>query len=112
MHNTLLLVKVFQSLCHLQDDVSTQVLAEVRQADNLMEEFATRAQFKDDEVVLTRLGKRDELHNVGMIELAHNLNLFQNVGTLDEGCVSYVTRPLHEDLRIVKGSCGGIKRGE
>lgn len=47
-----------------------------------MEELTTRAELKDNVVVLTSLGELDKLDNVGVIELTHDLNFFEDVGTL------------------------------
>lgn len=47
-----------------------------------MEELATGRELEDDVVVLLGFRKVDELDDVGMIELPHDLNLFQDVGPL------------------------------
>jgi len=49
-----------------------------------MEKLATRTELKDDVVVLPRLGKVDKLDNVGMIKLAHDLYLLEDVRSLQE----------------------------
>jgi hypothetical protein len=43
MHNTTLLVQIPQAVCDLQDDVTSKVLAEIRELDDLMEQLATLA---------------------------------------------------------------------
>jgi len=48
-----------------------------------VEQFAARAQLEDDEVVLLRFAELNELHNVGMVKVAHDLNFFENVGSLE-----------------------------
>lgn len=57
-----------------------------------MEELASRAELKDDIVVLARLGKIDKSDDVGVIQLAHDLHLFEDVGSL------------REDTRVSNGS--------
>jgi len=49
-----------------------------------VEKLATRTELKDDIIVLPRFGKVDELDNVGMIKLAHDLNLLENIRSLQE----------------------------
>lgn len=82
MNYTLLLMQILQSLCYLCDNMPGEILAEVRQTHNLVEQLAARCQFKDDVVVLARLGEVDKLDDVGMVKLAHDLHLFQNIGSL------------------------------
>ena len=67
MHNACFFVQVLQGLGDLDDGVAGQVLGEVRQADNLVEQFASGAQLEHNVVVLPRFGKVDELDDVGMI---------------------------------------------
>lgn len=47
-----------------------------------MEKLATRAELKDDVVVLTSLREFDKLDDVGMVKLTHDLDLFEDVGAL------------------------------
>lgn len=47
-----------------------------------MEQLATGAKLEDDIIVLAALGEVDETDDVGMVYLAHNLNLFQDVCAL------------------------------
>lgn len=47
-----------------------------------MEQFATWGKFENDVVILLGFGKVDELDDVGVVQLAHNLDFFQNVGPL------------------------------
>jgi hypothetical protein len=65
--DTRFLVQVLQRLGHLDDGVAGQVLGEVRQTDDLVEQFASGAQLKHNVVVLPRLGKVDELDDVGVV---------------------------------------------
>ena len=82
MHNTGLLMSVQKCVCHLFDDVSGKVLAEVRKADNLVEEFATWAEFEDDVVILFGFGELDKLDDVGVVNLSHDLDFFEDVCAL------------------------------
>lgn len=62
--------------------MSGQVLAEICQAYDLMEQFASWAQLEDDVVVLPRFGEVDELDNVGVIKLSHDLYFFEDICSL------------------------------
>lgn len=62
--------------------MSTEVLAEVGQPDNLMEEFAARAELEHNVVILTGFGEVDEFDNIGMVELSHDLYFFEDVRSL------------------------------
>ena len=75
-------MEVLDGLGDLGDDMATEILGEVGQADDLMEQLATGAQFEDDVVSLTRFGKMDEFDDVGMVDLSHDLNFFEDVGAL------------------------------
>jgi hypothetical protein len=79
MNNTLLLVEIFESLGHLNNDVSGKLLAEICQADNLVEKFTTGGKLQNDVIILPRFGEFDELDNVGVVKLAHNLDLLQDI---------------------------------
>ena len=48
-----------------------------------MEELSTFHEFKYQKVVLFTLAKADQLDDVGMIGTTHDLNLFEDVGTLE-----------------------------
>jgi hypothetical protein len=82
MHDTSILVQVFQRLGDLHDDMSRQVLAKVGQANDLVKQFATGTELQDDVVVLAGFGEVDELDDIGVIELTHDLHLFEDVGSL------------------------------
>ena len=47
-----------------------------------MEELSARAQFENDVVVLPGLGEVDEADDVGMVELSHYLDFFEDVCSL------------------------------
>jgi hypothetical protein len=47
-----------------------------------MEQFTTWAQLQDDVVVLLGFGKVDELDNVGVVQLAHDLYFLEDVRSL------------------------------
>ena len=74
MDNTLLLVQVLQRLGYLCDDMPGQVLAEVGQADDLMEQFSSGCELQDDIIVLLRLGEVNEFHDAGVVQLPHYLD--------------------------------------
>lgn len=76
------LVQVFKSLGYLDNHVSRKVFAEVCEAHNLMEQFATRRKLKYDVVILSGFGKIDQFNDIRVIELAHNLYFFQDVCSL------------------------------
>ena len=82
MHNTRGLVKVLDGLGDLEDNMSTQILAEVGQAHDLVKEFAARAEFEDDVIVLRGLGEADQPDDIRMIESAHNGGLLEDIGAL------------------------------
>ena len=74
--------------------MTTQILTEIRQANNLVKELATRAEFQNDVIILSGFGEVDELHDVGMIDLPHYLHLFQDVCSLFRTDQSACARPL------------------
>jgi hypothetical protein len=47
-----------------------------------MEELATGAKLENDVVVLSGFGEVDKTDDVGVIQLPHDLNLFEDVGSL------------------------------
>ena len=47
-----------------------------------MEELASRAQLENDVVVLSGLGEFDELDDVWVVELPHNLHFLEDVRSL------------------------------
>ncbi len=49
-----------------------------------MEQFAAGTKLEDDVVILPRLGEIDQSDNVGMIELPHDLDLFQDICALGD----------------------------
>ena len=82
MYNSSLLVQIIKCLCHLHDDVPREIFAKVSQTDDLVEEFAARTQLQDDEVVLPAFREVDEADDVGVLQLAHDLDFLQNVRPL------------------------------
>lgn len=75
-------MKVFQGLRNLYYHVTAQILAEVCQPHNLMEQLPSGAKFQDNVIILSRLGKVNQLDNVWVINLAHNLDFLENIGSL------------------------------
>jgi len=49
-----------------------------------VEEFSSRTKLQNDEIVLSGFRKIDELDDIGMIQLAHDLNFLENVCTLQK----------------------------
>jgi len=76
-------MQILQCTGNLNNDMARKIFAEVSEANDLMEELASWTKLKDDEVILSGLGELDQLDNVGMIELTHNLNLFEDVFPLE-----------------------------
>jgi hypothetical protein len=66
----------------LNDDVSTEVFAEIGQTHNLVEKFSAWTQLKYDVIILSRLGEIDEADNIWVIQLPHDLNFLEDVGSL------------------------------
>ena len=84
MHYSSLLMQILQSLRHLQDNMPRQLFAEVGESDDLVKELTARAELEDDVVVLSRFGEVDQADDIGMVQLPHDLDFFQNVGTLEK----------------------------
>ena len=82
MNHTSLLVQILQCFCDLRDDVAGQVFAEVRQTHDLVEKLATGAELENNEVILSGFREVDQLYNIGVVQLSHDLHLFQDVGAL------------------------------
>lgn len=82
MHHPSIFMQILQGLGNLDYDMATQVFAEVCQSDDLVEELASRAKLKNDIVVLSGFGEVDEFDDVGVIDLPHDLHLFQDVRSL------------------------------
>jgi hypothetical protein len=49
-----------------------------------MEELATGTQLKNDIVILPGLREIDQLDDVGMVQLSHDLDFFQDVRSLQQ----------------------------
>ena len=96
MHDTSILVEIFQRIRYLYNDVSREVFTKVSQTDNLVEKLATRAQLEDDVVVLPGLGEVDQVDDIRVVELAHDLNFFEDVGSLVADDVSMPLLPDRE----------------
>ena len=82
MHNTSFFMQISQGFCNLDDYMSTKVFGEICQTHNLMEKLATRGKLEDDVVVLSRFGKVDKLDDVGMVQLSHDLDFFEDIRSL------------------------------
>lgn len=53
-----------------------------------MKQLAARTKFQDDVIVLPRLGEVDELDDIGVVELTHDLHFFEDVCSLLDRDVS------------------------
>lgn len=96
-------MKILDGFGDLDDNVTAEVFTEIGQAHNLMEQFAPWTQFQNDIVVLARLGEFDEFDNIRVIELSHNLDLFQDVRALQQISVYSATN---------RSKAGGPKEGK
>jgi hypothetical protein len=76
------LMQVFQCFCNLENYMTRKIFAEVCKANNLMEQFSARTEFENDKVVLARLVEINQLDDVGVIQLSHNLNFLQDIRSL------------------------------
>jgi hypothetical protein len=83
MNNTCFLMQILKCIGNLSDDVPGQVFAKIRKTDDLVEKLAARAQFKNNEIVLPRFGEVDEFNDIWVVKLPHNLNLFEDICSLD-----------------------------
>lgn len=75
-------MKIFNGFGDLLNDVSAEILTEVGQSHDLMEELASGAKLQDDVVILAGFGEIDQLDDVGVVEVAHNLDFFEDIRTL------------------------------
>lgn len=50
-----------------------------------MEELSTGAQLEDEVVVLFGFAELNELHDIRMVQLTHDLDLLKDVGALGKG---------------------------
>lgn len=82
MNHTLLLVQVVKGFGHLRNDMSREIFAKVGESYDLVEQLASWCQLEHDEVVFFGFEKVDETDDVGVLHLTHDLNLFENVGSL------------------------------
>jgi hypothetical protein len=82
MDHAAFFVKIPNTSSYLIDHMSCQVFTKVRQLDNLVKKFAPFTKFKHQVIVVIRFGKMHQFDNVGMVDAAHDLYFFQNVGTL------------------------------
>ena len=79
MDNTANFMKILQRFGNLNDDVPTQLLTEIRQSYYLMKQLASRAELQDNVVILAGFREVDQLHDIGVVYLSHDLNFFENV---------------------------------
>jgi hypothetical protein len=95
-------MEILDGFGDLDDDVTAEVFTEIGQAHNLMEQLAPWTQFQNDIIVLARLGEFDQFDNIGVIELSHDLDLFQDVRALQQ-ILAYSTTDRSEVVRSEEG---------
>jgi hypothetical protein len=81
-------MQVFNGLCDLDNHVSAQVFAKVCQSHDLVEQLSTRAELENDVVILSRFGKVNQLDDVWVVEVAHNLDFLQDIRSLQREDIS------------------------
>jgi hypothetical protein len=59
-----------------------EVLAKITQSHDLREQFPSSAQFENDVAKLVAFEEVDQLNYVGMVDVAHYLDLVENIGAL------------------------------
>lgn len=84
MNNPGCLMKVFNGFGDLFNDVSAEVLTEIGQSHDLVEELASGAKLQDDVVILSGFGEVDQLDDIGVVEVAHNLDFLKDIRTLHD----------------------------
>jgi hypothetical protein len=82
MNNAGYLMQIFNGLCNLNNHVSAQIFAKVCQSHDLVEQLSTGAELENNVVVLSRFGKVHQLDDVGVVEVAHNLDFLEDVRSL------------------------------
>lgn len=82
MNNPGCLMEVLNGFGDLFNDVSAEVLTEVGQSHDLVEELASGAELQDDIVILSGFGEIDQLDDIRVVEVAHNLDFLENICTL------------------------------
>jgi hypothetical protein len=95
-------MEILDGFCDLDDDVTAEVFTEIGQAHNLMEQLAPWTQFQYDIIVLARFGEFDQFDNIGVIELSHDLDLFQDVRALEQ-VLAYITTDHSKVMRSEEG---------
>ena len=75
-------MQILQGRRNLKNNVSRKVFAKIGKTHDLVEELAAGAELEDDVVVLTRLGEVNELDDVRVVELPHDLDFLEDVRAL------------------------------
>ena len=88
--------------------MTTEFLAEIGQAYDLMEELAARAELQDDVVILTTFGEIKKLDDIWVVDLTHDLYFFEDVLSL---FVAYLVSTPHRHCWIVAGSASFVRCG-
>jgi hypothetical protein len=106
MHDTTLFMEIPDSMSDLDDYVSSEIFREIGELDDLVEKFPAFAvkrghfqffpnveytggwgggsiqEFENEEIVLPRLDKRQELDDSIVAEVTHDLHFLEDVGAL------------------------------
>jgi hypothetical protein len=77
-------VEVFDGFGNLYNYMLAEVLAEISQSHDLRKQFSSSAQFENDVAKLLAFDEVDQLHYVGMVDVAHYLDLVKNLGALKQ----------------------------
>lgn len=75
-------MEVFNGIGNLYNHMLAEVLAKISQSHDLREQFPSRAQFENDVAKLAAFDEVDQLNYVGMVDVAHYLDLVENLGAL------------------------------
>lgn len=104
MDDTRLFVEIMNGISDLNNNMATEVLAKVSQLDYLVEQFAARAELQNNVVKLGGFREVDQTGNVGVVELAHNLHLFENIGALRHSLAQVTLGTQNEKGEVDRGS--------
>lgn len=77
-------MQVFNGLRDLENHVSAQVFAKVCQSHDLVEQLSTGAELENNVVILPRFRKVNQLDDIGVVEVAHNLDFLEDIRSLSK----------------------------
>lgn len=72
-------MEMADTLCHLSNHMAGQRFAEICHLDYAVKQLAAIAKLHDKEIIFFGLSKLDQLNNVGMSNVSHDLYFFQNI---------------------------------